>query len=393
MFNIFNIKRISLYITESISKNFLMMFFGLLLLFFAVDFFETSKDMKQISNGLKIATEIVLFRTLSTLENILHFIVLLAGLFTFYKLSNNSELVIMRSSGKSIFKIVRFPGFIAFMFGIFVITIYNPIAANLNMQSEKLKNIYIKNEKEDLLETKNGIWFRQKDVENKNGNIIIKASKVYKNILVFNDVIFIFIDKDNGFVKTVNANMLKLNNDDSWTLTDNYVTQKGKRTEFIKEITIKTNLTRNFISKTIRNNYESIYNIPFWELRTSIGELRKSGFDYKNFEIRYYYLLTLPFLYTIMILVSAYFGIVNNREGKKYISIIKGIAVGFIIFITHNIVFELTTANKLTVFDGSVLIILVFIVLSILLLIKKDVLSNFNSKLLNNNTNSINENH
>ena len=46
------------------------------------------------------------------LSYILHFIVLLAGLFTFYKLSNNSEIVIMRSSGRSIFQIIKFPYFL-----------------------------------------------------------------------------------------------------------------------------------------------------------------------------------------------------------------------------------------------------------------------------------------
>ena len=78
-----------------------------------------------------------------------------------------------------------------------------------------------------------------------------------------------------------------------------------------------------------------------------------------------------------MILISAYFGIVHNRENKKYLSIVYGIAVGFVIFITHNIVFELTSANKFTIFDGSVIIVSIYIILTIYLLMKKDTLSNF----------------
>lgn len=373
----FKIKKFSIYIAKDILKNFFIMFIGLLLLFFAVDFFEVSQDVKQIHNGLKIATQIVLFRIPNLLETILHFIVLLAGLFTFYKLSNNSEIVIMRSTGRSIFQITKFPAFIAFLFGIFVIAIYNPISASLNIKSERLKNIYLKNEKEDLLESQNGIWFKQKNIEDGNGYIIIKASRVYKELLIFNDVFLIFIDDNNNFIKRINVNMLKLNDDNTWILTDNYITKKGEKTEFKKEIKIKTNLTKSFIYKTIQNNYESIYNIPFWKLRSSIKDLKESGFDSRKFEIRFYYMLTLPFLFAIMVLVSAYFGIVHSRENKKYISIIQGIAVGFIIFITHNIVFELTSADKLTIFDGSILVVLIFIILSVYLLIKKDTLSNF----------------
>ncbi|MDD2840457.1 MAG: LptF/LptG family permease [Rickettsiales bacterium] len=376
----FKVKKFSVYIAKDILKNFFIMFFGLLLLFFAVDFFEVSKDVKQIPNGLKIAIQIVLFRIPNLLETILHFIVLLAGLFTFYKLSNNSEIVIMRSSGRSIFQIIKFPTFIAFLFGIFVIGIYNPISASLNVKSERLKNIYLKNEKEDLFEAQNGIWFKQKNIEDGIGYIIIKADRVYKELLIFNDVFLIFTDDNNNFVKRIDTSMLKLNNDNAWILTNSYITQKGEKTEFVKEISLKTNLTKSFISKTIQNNYESIYNIPFWKLRSSIRDLKESGFDSRKFEIRYYYMLTLPFLFAIMILVSAYFGIIHNRENKKYISIIKGIAVGFAIFITHNIVFELTSADKLTIFDGSILLVLIFIILAIYLLIKKDILSNFNKK-------------
>ncbi|HSQ97175.1 MAG TPA: LptF/LptG family permease [Rickettsiales bacterium] len=375
--NIFRAKKFSIYIAKDILKNFLIMFLGLLLLFFAVDFFEVSKDVKEIENGLKIAIQIVLFRIPNLLENILHFIILLAGLFTFYKLSNNSEIVIMRSNGRSIFQIVKFPAFIAFLFGIFIIAVYNPVSATLNAKSVKLKNIYLKNEKEDLFEAKNGFWFKQKNMESGSGYIIIKASKVYRELLVFNDVILIFTDENNNFIKRINVNIMKLN-DDHWNLIDNYIIQKGEETEFIKELELQTNLTKSFISKTIQNNYESIYNIPFWTLRSSIRDLKESGFDSRKFEIRYYYMLTLPFLFAIMVLISAYFGIIHNRENKKYVSIIKGIAVGFVVFITHNIVFELTSANKLTIFDGSILIVLIFITLTICLLIKKDALSNFN---------------
>ena len=375
---------LSVYITKNIFKIFLIMFIGLFLLFFAVDFFETTKDInKDMQDALKISTLIVLYRTPSLLETILHFIILLSGLFVFFKLSNNSEIVVMRSSGKSIFQIIKFPMFMIFLFGVFVITIFNPISSTLNTKSEKLKNIYFRNEKDDLLELKNGIWFKQKNLED-NGTIVIKASKVYKDILLFNNVILIYIDENNNFVKRINSQNIKLNNNE-WISADNYIIQEGKNTEFIKLLKIPTNLTQKFVSKTIQNDYESLYNISFWKLRSSIKDLKESGFNTLKFEVRYYYLMTVPFLFAIMIFISAYFGIVSTRSNKKYISIIKGIAVGFIIFISHNVIVELTNAQRLTIFDGSVLIVLVYIILSILLLLKKDLLSNFNANIFKKN--------
>ena len=375
---------LSVYITKNIFKIFLIMFIGLFLLFFAVDFFETTKDInKDMQDALKISTLIVLYRTPSLLETILHFIILLSGLFVFFKLSNNSEIVVMRSSGKSIFQIIKFPMFMIFLFCVFVITIFNPISSTLNTKSEKLKNIYFRNEKEDLLELKNGIWFKQKNLED-NGTIVIKASKVYKDILLFSNVILTYIDENDNFVKRINAQNIKLNNNE-WISADNYIIQEGKNTEFIKLLKIPTNLTQKFVSKTIQNDYESLYNISFWKLRSSIKDLKESGFNTLKFEVRYYYLMTVPFLFAIMIFISAYFGIVSTRSNKKYLSIIKGIAVGFIIFISHNVIVELTNAQRLTIFDGSVLIVLIYIILSILLLLKKDLLSNFNANIFKKN--------
>lgn len=375
---------LSVYITKNIFKIFLIMFIGLFLLFFAVDFFETTKDInKDMQDALKISTLIVLYRTPSLLETILHFIILLSGLFVFFKLSNNSEIVVMRSSGKSIFQIIKFPMFMIFLFGVFVITIFNPISSTLNTKSEKLKNIYFRNEKEDLLELKNGIWFKQKNLED-NGTIVIKASKVYKDILLFSNVILTYIDENDNFVKRINAQNIKLNNNE-WISADNYIIQEGKNTEFIKLLKIPTNLTQKFVSKTIQNDYESLYNISFWKLRSSIKDLKESGFNTLKFEVRYYYLMTVPFLFAIMIFISAYFGIVSTRSNKKYLSIIKGIAVGFVIFISHNVIVELTNAQRLTIFDGSVLIVLIYIILSILLLLKKDLLSNFNANIFKKN--------
>ena len=92
---------LSVYITKNIFKIFLIMFIGLFLLFFAVDFFETTKDInKDMQDALKISTLIVLYRTPSLLETILHFIILLSGLFVFFKLSNNTIRTYLHKGNK-----------------------------------------------------------------------------------------------------------------------------------------------------------------------------------------------------------------------------------------------------------------------------------------------------
>jgi len=370
-------QKFSIYITKQILKNFFVIFFGLFLLFFAVDFFETSNDLKNTKDAIKICTEVVLFRIPALLETIIHFVLLLSSLFAFYRLSNNSEIVVIRSTGRSILQMIKFPIFIAFLLGVLTIMVYNPVSSYLNTKSERLKNMYLKDEKEDLLAPVNGIWLKQDNLEDNGGEIIIKASKVYKELLIFQDVLLIYTDNNYNFLKRINAKMAKLNDNKTWTLSNCYLIQEGKNHEYVDKIIVPTNLTSGFISKTIKSDYDSIYNVSFWKLKSSIDDLQESGFDTLRFRNRFYYLLTLPFLFSVMIIVSAYFGIVSTRNDKKYLSIIKGIAVGFLIFISHNMITELVDAQKLTLFDGSIFIVIIFLAISIIMIMKKDLLNNF----------------
>jgi lipopolysaccharide export system permease protein len=282
----------------------------------------------------------------------------------------------MRASGKSIFSIIKFSAFVAFLLGIFVVVFYNSISSYLNTESKRLTNLYLKGKNENFLESKNGIWFKQNNLKDNSGIIIIRASSAHKKELIFNDVILFYLDKNNNFLKRINTKTLTLNNN-SWTAVDNYIIQNGEKSKFIKNIDISTNLNRNFIIKMIRNEYESEYNVYFLNLASSIKDLESSGFNTLKFKVRFYSLLFTPFLFSIMILISAYFGIVSSRENKKYLSLIKGITMGFIVFVSHTLIIEFANASKLTILDSSFFIVLIFVLLSVVLIMKKDLLSNY----------------
>jgi lipopolysaccharide export LptBFGC system permease protein LptF len=70
------------------------MFLGLFILFFIVDFLETTKGMEGENVTVKVIAQIVLYRIPNLLEAVLHFILLLSSLMAFYSLSNNSEITI-----------------------------------------------------------------------------------------------------------------------------------------------------------------------------------------------------------------------------------------------------------------------------------------------------------
>jgi len=201
---------------------------------------------------------------------------------------------------------------------------------------------------------------------------------VYKKSLIFSDVTLLYLDKSDKLLRQINSKTIKLNDNGTWTATDNYIIREKSRKKFVKEIVIPTDLTRDFILRTIKNEYENIYDIPFYELHEVMQDLRSFGFDVLKFEIRFYYMISIPFLFVTMLLISAHFGIIHFRKKDGYVSVIKGIALGFIIFITHDIVTELASGGRLTIFDSSISIVLIYLALSIAMLLRKDTLSNYN---------------
>ena len=361
------IDTISVYITKYILKYFIFILLSLFFVFLIVSIFESNDKIPFYINF-----KIILFKIPIFLETILHFIIYLSGLFVFYKLSNNNEFIIMRTTNKSLIQLIKFPLIIFFIFGIFIILVYNPISVYLNIKSEELENIYIKNEDKKMLEVSNRIWFREK---NNNQELIISAKKVYKDTLLFKDVLLIYTNK-NILLKTIKTESLELK-DNKFIAINNFIVEKNNEKRFVEKLEIPTKLKKDFMLKIIEKDYESIYNVSFFKIKKMIKNLKSYGFDSIKFKIRYYYFLTIPFLFSFMILVSSYFGIINYRDNKKYISVIKGIFVGFFIYIIHNLITQLMIIQKLSIMNGTIWLMISLLILSTILLIKKDVLNNY----------------
>ncbi|MDR3290326.1 MAG: LptF/LptG family permease [Rickettsiales bacterium] len=366
-------KKLSLYITKDIIKKFLILYFGLFFLIFIIDFFEQSKDIENSSQFVP-AFLITVYKIPNMLEIALNFILLIATLLTFYNFSNRSEIVIMRASGLSIFQIIKFPLFMAFLFGWFSIIYYNQLSSNLVYKSNVIKKDFDNKKNNDYIFFKNGFWFKQDNLED-GGSIMMRVDGVYKKLLLFKKAIIIFTDKNNNFVKRIDSSYLSLDKGEIVSFL-NYVKKEGQKQEFVEYIHIKTLITQDFMLNNIEEMFKYTENVSFVDLPNAIKSLQDSGFSARKFQVRYYFFLTTPFLYSLMILIGAYFGIIHNRENRKFLSIIYGIVFGFLVFILNNVISALSSNNKLTLYDSNIFLVLTYFVIATILLLKKDKLSN-----------------
>ncbi|MDR0423537.1 MAG: LptF/LptG family permease [Rickettsiales bacterium] len=354
-------KRVSVYITKDIFKNFFILFAGIFTLIFVIDFTENIGETIFENTDIFTILKVVLYEVPIFLEPILVFILLVSALITFYKLSGNNEITIMRVSGLSLFKITKLSMFVSFMLGVFAVLVYSPLATKLNLKSQEIKN-----NGKGLVTFRNAIFFKEKA-----DNIIIKANGVYIDSLTFNNVSIMYLDTKGVFLKKIDSNQLSLN-ENKWIAINNFVYTEGKEREFIEKIEIPATLSKKIVRGIIERDYDSADKIHFLKLRRIIGELKNTGFDTTKFEVKFFSKIITPFLYAVMIFISAHFGIVHNRNNKKFLSFVRGIFCGFGIFISNTIITEFANAKKISVLDGSIFLISIYIIIGIMSLLKKD---------------------
>jgi len=208
------------------------------------------------------------------------------------------------------------------------------------------------------------------------GNIIIRANKIYKDEIVFKNAILIYTDLDGNFLQRINVKKLKLNDNGFWYAQDIFLMKENQRAEHFSQMIIPTDLDKNFILKKIKNDYESLDNISFWELPALIRDATNSGLDAKKFKIRFFYLLSVPIVFISMVYLATFFAINNERLHKNTIMIMTGILTGFLIFISHNVLVQLASSGRVSIFNAVFTPVLLYLMIGLFLVIKKEELSN-----------------
>ena len=108
-----------------------------------VDTAELARRISKVGNGdITLALQLALLKLPEMILEIFPFIILFGSLATFYILSKNSELVIFRVSGISIWQFLTPAIIIVLLIGLILITAIQPFIA---LSSEKFKELEARN--------------------------------------------------------------------------------------------------------------------------------------------------------------------------------------------------------------------------------------------------------
>lgn len=275
-------------------------------------------------------------------QQIMPFAILFGTMMTFWRMTRSHELVVARSAGISAWQFLAPPLFCAFLVGVLVVTVFNPIASLMQASYKQLENRILSGGGEQLALSRSGLWLRQ---GGSHGNhAILHASGFFMKSHALRHVMILFLANDTKLVKRIDAKEAVLK-DGEWQVIDGQEWEPNKPVRPFKRLDVATNLTPG----KIQDSFASPQTMSFWELPGFIRLLEASGFPSQRQRLYFNALLARPFLYAAMVLIAASFSLRMQRRGGAALMIGAGIASAFALYFLSDVVMALGLSTTVPV--------------------------------------------
>jgi lipopolysaccharide export system permease protein len=296
-----------------------------LLLAFSIDIV----DLINRTAGRNISTGVVVGMTLLQLpdlgQKLLPFAILLGGVFAFARLSRNQEIVATRAAGLSAWDFLAPPLAVALGIGVLTVAVFTPLSAQLLSQFAALEAKYIRGQESQLAVSINGLWLRQGDEQQQS---VIHALRVANQGVQLEDVNIFLYGAHDHFLGRIDAKRADLTNG-AWVLHNAQVSGLEGMPQYHPQYRLRTTMTRT----QIQESFASPDTLSFWALPGFIRNAQNAGFAATRYELYFYTLLALPFLFAAMVFMAASFSLRLGRSGGLprvvLISALSGFGVYF----------------------------------------------------------------
>lgn len=334
------------YLTRQLIFNFI----GVLIVILGIIFlFEMVERLRRISGnpdfGIWFAFQLAISRLPKTAEQVFPFVMMIAAMITFWRLSKTSEFIVMRAAGLSIWGFLTPLCIATFFVGIINITLINPLSANLYGMFETLERRMDTKNMQAMSFSDKGLWIREA-ISNDNVMILnAKSLHPENNELLLRKITIIELDKKTQPLRRIEAFAGILKNG-YFDLRDVKIYISGEPTIFKNNLQYKTVLDIN----KIEENFTDPEAISIWELPRVINFYEKSGFATKRLKIRLWSLIISPLFLISMILLAAVFALrPNNRRGGVMYLIVGGIVTGFGTYFLTQVIYAMGISDNIPI--------------------------------------------
>lgn len=295
--------------------------------------FEVAELMRRAADrpdaGFELVLRMGLYKLPETVEHIMPFVVLFAGIFTFWRLTRSHELVIARSAGISAWQFLAPALIITVMFSFINVTVINPMGAGMSGLYKQLEMRYLSRTPTIEL-TGAGLWLRQRD---KDRRYLLHADHVSENPLTLTPLIALIYDNNDHYLGRIDAPGAVLR-DGTWEIGNAWINWDQQPTQHADSYRLPTTLTL----EKIQESMAPPNTISFWELPNFIHALKAIGLPPARHELQFQELLAQPFLLCSMVFFAAIFSLRMNRQGNIMQVMLGGLVLGITVYVLNNVV-------------------------------------------------------
>ncbi len=324
------------YLTKQILLNFLavlLMILSVIMLFEVVELLRRASGREDVSFWFVL--ELAITKMPKTIEMVFPFVVMIAAMATFWKLSKSNEFVIMRAAGVSIWGFLLPVMTAIFMIGVVNVALVNPMAADLYDWYETLEYRFKTHNPKAVLFSDQGLWIREALDENNVMVLQAKSLRQENEELFLRNVTILEMNRKSQPGRRLEAFAGVLRSG-YFELKDVRIFEAGLPTKVLNSLKYDTTLDAD----RIKENFAAPESISFWDLPDTIRFYERSGFSTLRLRLRYLSLLVSPFLLCSMVLVAAVFALrPNMRGGGIMFLIVGGITTGFILYFLTQLVY------------------------------------------------------
>jgi len=316
-----------LYFARRFGMSFLLITAVLFTLVMLTGVLEETRRSFEETVSFKEIVQLALLNVPQTINLILPLIMVLATVVLFLGMARSSEMVITRASGRSALGTLVSPLVVAFLIGLMVVGLFNPIVAATSKRYEQLSEQYRNGVGSALSISEEGLWLRQGAED---GQTVIRAWRSNNDGSVLFDVTFVAYAPDSGPIRRIEAesaslgpNGWELSNAKSWPLAVG-VNAEGNAQRY-ETLVIPSTLTLD----RIRDSFGKEGAISIYKLPAFIRQLEQAGFSPRRHKVWLQTELARPLFLIAMVLVASAFTMRHTRSGGTGIAVLSAVLLGF----------------------------------------------------------------
>lgn len=361
---------LSRYVNRQLLMNFFIVFFAVLGVIIMFDSIETLRRVSGREDlTLMFALQYALTRITKTIETVIPFVLMVAAMITFWKLSKNNEFVIIRSTGVSVFGFLRPLMIATFLLGIADIALFNPFAAKMYEWHEVLSYRMQTRNPNAVLFSSKGLWIRE--AVSKDKVLVVQARSLQQDedeTVWMRNVSITELNKNSQIIKSYEAYFATLEGN-TFHLKDVKVIVGGEPVQTLNDYAYKTSINL----QRIKENFIEPEAISFWQLPDTISFYEKSGFSARQHWMRFLNLLISPFLLIGMLMLAAVFMLQNTLRGSALMwRVVTSIAAGFTFYFASQVVFAFGLNGYIPIWLAAFAPTIIVILVSTSLLLQID---------------------